>query len=423
MPVTIAIIITASVLLLLFMQPSRVMYIKRLILPALCFVFILCLVFLSESAVKAAARGLDLWAGVVIPSLFPFFVAAEIIKSTGFIRAAGVLLEPVMKPFFNVPGCGSFPLLMGITSGYPVGAKITCDFRENGDLTKSEAEKLLAYTNNSGPLFIIGAVGSGMLGSNKAGIYLYICHVLACLTVGFIFRFYKAERRENDGKRNLNTFKTFKLRLFENYRNTGNHFGIILSDAIKNSVSTILIIGGFIVLFSVIIAFLKESNLFSSLSMILSRILSVFKIDRSTIEGVLCGLFEITTGSEIISDSPGISAIIKLPAISFIIGWAGLSVHFQVIGITSRTDLSIRPYIAGKLLQGIISAFYTWLGIKCLDLKLVSDQPVLGHNTPLLRNWLFTSGTSLWLVVVVLTFFILLSLFRAFFTISGKNST
>jgi len=91
-----------------------------------------------------------LWFNVVFPSLFPFFVASEILYRTGFIKAIGILLEPIMRPF-NVPGCGSFAFAMGITSGYPVGAKITASMREEKLLSKTESERLLSFTNNSGP--------------------------------------------------------------------------------------------------------------------------------------------------------------------------------------------------------------------------------------------------------------------------------
>ena len=60
-----------------------------------------------------------------------------------------------MRPLFNVPGEGAFPLIMGIISGYPVGAKIVTNFRKNGTVTKEEGERLITFTNNSGPLFII----------------------------------------------------------------------------------------------------------------------------------------------------------------------------------------------------------------------------------------------------------------------------
>ena len=63
-----------------------------------------------------------------------------------------------MRPIFNVPGEGAFPLIMGIISGYPVGAKIVTNFRKNNICTKEEAERLITFTNNSGPLFIIGTV-------------------------------------------------------------------------------------------------------------------------------------------------------------------------------------------------------------------------------------------------------------------------
>ena len=412
MPTIIALILSAAALLILLAQPSRVIYIKLLSVPVLCIIFILCLILLSEPAVKAAIKGLSLWAEVVVPSLFPFFAAAEMIKSTGFMRAAGILLEPVMRPFFRVPGCGSFPLLMGVTSGYPVGAKITCDFRKSGDLTKSEAERLLAYTNNSGPLFIIGAVGTGMLGSHSMGIYLYICHVMACVTVGFIFRFYKTggknetARKITEIRSKGNLPRSFRKRLIDDYSKTVYHFGTILGDAIKNSVSTILAIGGFIVLFSVIINFLKESGLISGLSQVISRALPFLKPDKAIIEGLLCGLFEITTGSDFISNCTGVSAIHKLPVLSFIIGWAGLSVHCQVISITAQTDVSIRPYILGKFLQGVISSIYTWLGLKLLRPDILPLEPVLGNGVPVLRSWLYTFGTASMLAAAVLLLFI-----------------
>ncbi len=62
-------------------------------------------------------------------------------------------------------GIGAYAFIMGIISGYPVGAKIVTEFRKNGDCSRAEAERLLAFTNNSGPLFIIGTVGISMFGN------------------------------------------------------------------------------------------------------------------------------------------------------------------------------------------------------------------------------------------------------------------
>lgn len=135
-----------------------------------------------------------LWANNVIPSLFPFFIATELLGYTNIIPKIGKLLNPIMKPIFNVPGCGAYAMLMGIISGYPIGAKIVTNFRESGMCSKEECERLLAFTNNSGPLFIIGTVGISLFCNSLIGVLLFITHLLACLTVGFIFRFWKRTR-------------------------------------------------------------------------------------------------------------------------------------------------------------------------------------------------------------------------------------
>lgn len=100
-----------------------------------------------------------------------------------------------MRPIFNVPGEGAFPLIMGIISGYPVGAKIVTNFRKNNICSKEEAERLLTFTNNSGPLFIIGTIGISLFGNTSIGIILFITHLLSSLTVGFLFRFWKIKSR------------------------------------------------------------------------------------------------------------------------------------------------------------------------------------------------------------------------------------
>ena len=74
-------------------------------------------------------------------------------------------------------------LLLGTISGYPVGARITADLRKNKLISKNEAERLVAFTNNSGPIFIAGAVATGMLMDAKLGSILLTCHILGAVSV------------------------------------------------------------------------------------------------------------------------------------------------------------------------------------------------------------------------------------------------
>jgi sporulation integral membrane protein YlbJ len=410
-------VISVFILILLTVRSPKVIYIRLLSIPALCLVFIVCIVIFSNTAVKSALNGLILWSSIVVPSLFPFFVASELMNSTGFTRAAGVLLEPVMRPFFNVPGCASFALALGVSSGYPVGAKITADMRKNGSLTKPEAERLLAFTNNSGPLFIIGAVGTGMFGSSSVGLFLFVCHLLSCITVGFIFRFYKrrlpgnsgygASLRpiaRNRGKAPRNIFKNFKSLLTAEGHKKKN-FGELLGSAVRNSVSSILVIGGFIVLFSVIISLLDETGIIGMVSGSASRLLEPLFPDidfKSLLSGVFGGLFEITTGSRLISRGISVPLYLKLPAVSFLIGWAGLSVHFQVLSIISETDIDIRPYLIGKFIQGIIASIYTLMGISLLNVIPGTPSPVLGTGLSGFSGLSASAGSSIHVMMLVL---------------------
>jgi len=122
---------------------------KNYFLPSTLFIFTICLVIFSSSNLVAAKSGLKLWATSVVPSLFPFFVATELLSQTSMPYLLGRFFNVFMRPLFNVGGAGSFAFIMGIISGYPVGAKIACNFRKNNILPKIECERLLSFTNNS----------------------------------------------------------------------------------------------------------------------------------------------------------------------------------------------------------------------------------------------------------------------------------
>ena len=168
-----------------------ILSVKKLILPLILCCFTLALVIFSKDNLAAAKSGISLWASSVLPALLPFFIATELLNHTSIIPFLGKSLNKFMRPIFNVPGVGSFAIIMGIISGYPVGAKIIANFRETNLCTKEEAERLLSFTNNSGPLFIIGTVGISLIGNTTIGIILLITHILASITVGIIFRFWK----------------------------------------------------------------------------------------------------------------------------------------------------------------------------------------------------------------------------------------
>lgn len=240
--------------------------------------------------------------------------------------------------------------------GYPIGAKIACDFRKNNICSKEECERLLSFTNNSGPLFIIGTVGILMFRNTTIGILLFITHILACISVGIIFRFWKRDNKPEYIKFSNMHYSTKKVVNFSN-------LGEIISNSLSSSISTILLIGGFIVLFSVIISILKSSGIILIIVKVLSPIFNIINIDSSFISPLITGFLEITNGINTISCIACKKISFNIILTAFLLGFGGISVLLQVWSIVVKTDLSIKPYIYGKLLQGILASTFTYIFI------------------------------------------------------------
>ena len=338
----------------MYKMKIMVFKIKKLFIPICICLFTMFLLIFSNANLSSAKTGLSLWANSVVPSLLPFFIATELLGCTNVISILGKLLNKFMKPIFNVPGEGAFPFIMGIISGYPMGAKIVSSFKSKGICTNEEAERLLAFTNNSGPLFIIGTVGIGLFRDANTGLLLFITHILACLTVGFLFRWWKSGRKKRGSFLQESSSHTpSKVSL--------SNLGEVLANSIMSAINTIFLIGGFIVLFSVVISILKNSGILDMLVNFISPILNIFGIQISYADGILTGLLELTNGVCNVANIPNKSISINIIICAFLLGFGGISITLQILSITSKAKISIKPYIIGKLLQGIFAAFYTYV--------------------------------------------------------------
>ena len=321
---------------------------KKMIIPSCICIFTVFLILFSSNNLLAAKNGLLLWSSSVVPSLLPFFIATELLGYTNIVSILGRFLNKFMRPIFNVPGEGAFALIMGVISGYPVGAKIVSNFKKQGICTEEECERLLSFTNNSGPLFIIGTVGVSLFSSSNIGFKLFFVHLISCLLVGFLFRWWKYNSSSKFSLRRSNTISSNYLTL--------NNLGSILSTSIQSAIRTIVIIGGFVVLFSVIVSMLNSSHVLN----IFCSFLEILNIPTTYSEGIITGLIEVTNGVKLSAINTNPFSIITC---SFLLGFGGLSVLLQVLSITSEAKISIKPYIFGKLLQAIFSSIimYFWL--------------------------------------------------------------
>ncbi len=327
-----------------------VISIKKYFFTVIFLLFTLSLILFSVPNLTAAQNGLKLWANSVLPTLFPFFIATELLCKTNFIEILGKFLNKFMKPVFNVPGESAIAIIMGIISGYPVGAKIVCNLYDNKICSKSEAERLIAYTNNSGPIFILGSVGVSLFGNVQLGKILLISHILSSLIVGFIFRFWRRNQVDL-------TFRNYQSESKELIR--VSNLGEILGDAIKKSISTVLLIGGFVVLFSVILSILSSLEILTGIAGFLAKLGIPYNLALS----ILTGIIELTNGIQVTSTCYQAFPVPSILACSFLLGFGGISVLLQVFSIISKSKISIKPYLYGKTLQAFLSVILTYLFI------------------------------------------------------------
>lgn len=358
-----------------------------------------------QEVLSSAGGGLSLWWRFVLPALLPFFILSELLMAAGFVHFLGVLLESFMRPIFRLPGKAAFVVAMGYTSGFPMGAVLTARLRKAGEITRVEGERLLAFTNNPSPGFMFGAVASGMLGKPTLGIILSSSIYLANLLVGFLFRFYRVTPSPRQSTRSP-SFKRAWQEMKNAQTKDNRAFGQILSDAIKQSITTVLMVAGFMAFFSVILRLLNIWHVTEFLATLIHIVIKGMPIP--ILQAFFNGLFEMTIGCQ-----GTIQAVSELDhqvaLLALLMGWSGLSVFAQVAGFISETDLRFTPFVVARALQGIIA-----LGLSQLFLlvaKVPTSALVIQVPSTSVVFW-NTWQASSFMFMSIMTLLIILSLVR-----------
>lgn len=359
-------------------------HLSTYVLAGIAVALTVSMVFYPEDAFAAAVKGLDVWWNIVFPALLPFFIGSELLMGLGVVHFMGVLLEPLMRPIFNVPGVGSFVMAMGLASGFPIGSILTSRLRREEMCSKVEGERLMSFTNTADPLFMFGAVAVGMFGYPQIGVTIAIAHYLSSISTGILLRFYgrsqpNSPEKASEGSILLRAFTA----LYTARKKDARPLGQLMGDAIRNSVNTLLLIGGFIILFSVIIRVMTVVGIVSVLSAAIMKLLAPLGMDPALTPAIISGLFEVTLGSQLAGQAPtAIPMIQKVMVASAVIAWSGLSVHAQVASIISGTDMKIAPFVGARFVHALLAAFYTWLIMGPLAPAVALTVPVFHRLQP-----------------------------------------
>jgi len=331
-----------------------------------------------QETVNAARNGFELWYSVLVPALLPFFIAAELLVSMGFAHFLGIILEPIMRPLFKLPGCTSLVVAMGFTSGFPIGAILTRRLYDDNMLTSSEAERVVSFTNNSSPLFILGAVGVGMFNSPVLGCLLAVSHYLANILVGLIWGFTAPQSVPIKKTAPKALLREALHSLREN--KISDSPGKLLSNSIQNSINNILAIAGFIIIFSVLTRMLSVWGIMKFISIFISNIFFFLDLPYQVTYGMGLGLFEITIGSKTIASAVNGEILSKLLAVSIVLAFSGLSIIAQIMGVLAGTPIRLSFYLLSRLIQVGLSLLITLAGY---NLYICSNQSIHTISIPI----------------------------------------
>ena len=273
--------------------------------------------FLAEAGFvrAAAAEALSLCARSVIPALFPFLVVSSLLLSLGLGELLSPMLAGLMEPLFRVDGVGSSALLLGLVGGYPIGAKTAADLYRGGRLSRPEAERLLAFCNNSNPVFLISVLGVGVFGSVRAGVWLWLIHLLSALLTGLLFRNHGGPVRRQAG--GTAAFQAVSL-------------PAAFVAAVRESLSGMLSVCAFVTFFYVLARPLASLG--------------------GWLGPVLVGLTELFSLTPLLR--PDRFGFILASAMA---GWGGLSVLCQTAAVLEGSGLRLQSCAAGKAVQGLLA--------------------------------------------------------------------
>lgn len=345
-----------SIFIILFITGLIFKKYRKTSLIGLLIIFLVLLTLYPKEAIVSSTAGINLWLFVVLPSLFPFFIINDILISLEVPNNIAQLLAPITRFLFKTSGYGAYCFIMSVFSGYPTGAKIVSELIEKKLISLNEGQKILCFSSTSGPLFIIGAVGAGMMNNVTVGYIIFLCHVLGAILNGVFFSFILKSGQ---------TIMPLKLSIAAPDAMKSKN---ALTYALVSSLKTSGFIGGYIVLFSVLIALLEKIGLFNCFFRAFSLLFPTNL--ANTISLMLKAVLEISNGCKIIT-MQSISLDLKMIFISFIISLSGLSIIGQVQSVLTNTKINIKLYIFSKLSHGLISGIICYI---FLHLNIVSYE-------------------------------------------------
>ncbi len=309
---------------------------KKKLITLCTFCFLILLFLFPKLSFESAKDGLLLWFHTVVPTLLPFLILSNFMIFFKITSYVSQIFAPILCPLLRISKNACYPVVLGMLSGYPLGAKTCNDFVQEQLISKKEGNNLILLCNNASPMFLTYYVSCYCLNAENRQYIYYGIVILSSFLTFILFRLLSPS---SDSK----TFSESP----DYIQNTETNFLPFLDKAIVNSALILVKVGGYIILFSILA----------------KQIISIpfFPVP---VKSSIGAIFELTVGSRSLSALTMLSSQTKTALILSLSSFGGLSALLQTKSVILSSRLSIKRYFVGKC----VSALLTYLLVHCFFL-------------------------------------------------------
>ena len=297
-------------------------------------VLLFTVMLVSPKAVfNGASEGLLLWFQIILPTLFPFILITNLLLYTNSIHYICDALGRVLCRIFGVSREGSFAVITGFLCGYPMGAKVTADLLETGYISETEGKYLLSFCNNTSPVFIFNFIVWKTFGDDSLLVPSLLLLLGTPILCSFFFRRYYLQGAKK--------FQTIRNR--QSPEKSWNFK--VVDTCIMDGFETITKVGGYIILFSVILTLMKSMPW------------------QPAAMQLLLPSLEMTNGIVLLGQAD-LPMKIVYPAVMGLTVFGGFCAIAQTQCMIQKTSLSVLHYIIEKLITAAVTSMFAFLYIQ-----------------------------------------------------------
>lgn len=295
------------------------------------FFFLGAILNFSKDVIDALTFSISIWKDNLFPSLFPFLILSYFFVNYGISSILSEFIKPVVVNLFHLPSTCGYTIILSLFSGFPSSSKFIKDELDKKEINIHEASHLLKFCHFPSPLFVIGMIGSTLLGSKRLGIMILISTYLGAFFNAIIFK-NKKTPQQNSKISIREAFRKVKVSI-----TNSKGFAKVLANAIKDSLDILFLLLGIVSVFLII-------------TTIFTNIIPLNDINNSIFSGIL----EMSQGIRKVSMLK-IDLLYRMLLITFFISFGGLSIHSQVFSILANYNLSYLSYFFARAIHAVVS--------------------------------------------------------------------